>query len=192
MVTFNLPIMNASMKGMQLNMPIAVQRKGWDQMELKTFSSTVQEIRWGRDWGKRRGPGTESSGTRTSGGLEEEIGQRKTQRTLWGKERKTRTQTSKAKRKQNTNRQASEAGLQEMAVISCSWVWRQVISKQPLSQDCVVVTQLLSHVWLFATPWTAAHQASLSFTISNMCWIAKPEPIDSLKNMRQGLPWWPW
>lgn len=45
MVTFNLPIMNASMKGMQLNMPIGVQRKGWDQMELKTFSSTVQEIR---------------------------------------------------------------------------------------------------------------------------------------------------
>ena len=24
--------------------------------------------------------------------------------------------------------------------------------------------QLLSHVWLFATPWTAAHQASLSIT----------------------------
>ena len=24
--------------------------------------------------------------------------------------------------------------------------------------------QLLSHVWLFATPWTAAHQASLSMT----------------------------
>ena len=31
----------------------------------------------------------------------------------------------------------------------------------------VVVVQLLSRVWLFATPWTAAHQASLSFTISN-------------------------
>ena len=30
----------------------------------------------------------------------------------------------------------------------------------------VVVVQLLSHVWLFATPWTAACQASLSFTIS--------------------------
>ena len=28
------------------------------------------------------------------------------------------------------------------------------------------VVQLLSHVRLFATPWTAAHQASLSFTIS--------------------------
>ena len=30
----------------------------------------------------------------------------------------------------------------------------------------VVVVQLLSHDQLFATPWTAAHQASLSFTIS--------------------------
>ena len=30
----------------------------------------------------------------------------------------------------------------------------------------VVVIQSLSHIWLFATPWTAAHQTSLSFTIS--------------------------
>jgi len=30
----------------------------------------------------------------------------------------------------------------------------------------VIVVQLLSGFWLFATPWTAAHQASLSFTIS--------------------------
>ena len=30
----------------------------------------------------------------------------------------------------------------------------------------VVVVQLLNHVQLFATPWTAARQASLSFTIS--------------------------
>ena len=30
----------------------------------------------------------------------------------------------------------------------------------------LVVVQFLSHVRLFATPWTAAHQASLSFTIS--------------------------
>ena len=29
-----------------------------------------------------------------------------------------------------------------------------------------VVVQLLNHVWLFATPWTAVHHASLSFTIS--------------------------
>ena len=30
----------------------------------------------------------------------------------------------------------------------------------------VVVLQLLSHVWLFVTPWTAGCQASLSFIIS--------------------------
>ena len=30
----------------------------------------------------------------------------------------------------------------------------------------LVVVQLLSHVRLFVIPWTAAHQASLSFTIS--------------------------
>ena len=30
----------------------------------------------------------------------------------------------------------------------------------------IVVVQSLSHVWLFVTPWTEAHQASLSFTIS--------------------------
>ena len=29
-----------------------------------------------------------------------------------------------------------------------------------------IVVQLLSCVWLFLTPWTAAHRASLSFTIS--------------------------
>ena len=29
--------------------------------------------------------------------------------------------------------------------------------------------QLLSHVWLFATPWTAARQASLSITSSRGC-----------------------
>ena len=30
----------------------------------------------------------------------------------------------------------------------------------------LVVAQLLSHVWLFVTPWIAAHHASLSFTVS--------------------------
>ena len=29
-----------------------------------------------------------------------------------------------------------------------------------------VVVQSLTHVWLFVTPWTSAHQVSLSFTIS--------------------------
>jgi len=40
-----------------------------------------------------------------------------------------------------------------------------------VSKTCIVwytiaVVQLLSHVRLFVTPWTAARQASLSFTIS--------------------------
>ena len=30
----------------------------------------------------------------------------------------------------------------------------------------LIVVWLLSHVWLFESPWTVAHQASLSFTIS--------------------------
>ena len=41
-----------------------------------------------------------------------------------------------------------------------------------MSKTCIVlytiaVVQLLSQVRLFVTPWTAAHQASLSFTISS-------------------------
>ena len=34
------------------------------------------------------------------------------------------------------------------------------------SRYWIVVVQSLSHVWLFATPWTAACQASVSLTIS--------------------------
>ena len=36
----------------------------------------------------------------------------------------------------------------------------------PNASDVVFVVQSLSCVWLFVTPWTTAHQASLSFTIS--------------------------
>ena len=32
--------------------------------------------------------------------------------------------------------------------------------------NAIVVVQSPSHVWLFATPWTTAHQASLPLTIS--------------------------
>ena len=35
-----------------------------------------------------------------------------------------------------------------------------------LARDFVVVVQLLSHVQLFAVPWSAACQVSLSFIIS--------------------------
>ena len=41
-----------------------------------------------------------------------------------------------------------------------------------------IVVQSLNHVWLFMTPWTTAHQASLSFTISQSCLSSCP------------LSWW--
>ena len=45
--------------------------------------------------------------------------------------------------------------------------------------ESLFVVQLLSHVQLFATPWTAAFQASLSLTIS---WsLPKLMPIESVK-----------
>ena len=55
-------------------------------------------------------------------------------------------------------------------------IWQRLPGKDPLSFSfihrhflstyCIVVVQSVSHVWLFVTPWTVAHQASLSFTIS--------------------------
>ena len=48
-----------------------------------------------------------------------------------------------------------------------------------LCMAAIVVVQSLSHVWLFATPWITAHQASLSFTIS---WsLLKLMSIESVK-----------
>ena len=42
----------------------------------------------------------------------------------------------------------------------------QLPEKTSSSSSIVVVFQSLSHVWPFVTPWTTAHQASLSFAIS--------------------------
>ena len=44
--------------------------------------------------------------------------------------------------------------------------------------SCLVVDQLLSRVWLFETPWTAAHQPFLSFTISQS--LLKLKSIESV------------
>ena len=46
--------------------------------------------------------------------------------------------------------------------LNCEWT----PSANVLGMGRFVVVPSLSHVWLFATPWTAACQASLSFTIS--------------------------
>ena len=52
--------------------------------------------------------------------------------------------------------------------ISKDLVERNSITNQLDLNDSyrIVVAQLLSHVWLFSTPWTEACQASLFFTIS--------------------------
>ena len=41
-----------------------------------------------------------------------------------------------------------------------------LIVSSSLTSAYISSVQLLSHVWLFATPWTVAHQASLSITKS--------------------------
>ena len=48
----------------------------------------------------------------------------------------------------------------DVVLCACSY-WLLVICFPPLSS-----VQLLSRIWLFATPWTAAHQASLPITNS--------------------------
>ena len=44
--------------------------------------------------------------------------------------------------------------------------WAVYVSFLKLRNEVVVIVQWLSHVQLVTTPWTAVHQASLSFTIS--------------------------
>ena len=45
------------------------------------------------------------------------------------------------------------------------WTWvYQTLGNSEFTKSTQHIS--LSHVWLFATPWTAAHQASLSFTVS--------------------------
>ena len=53
----------------------------------------------------------------------------------------------------------------EMYINLCSRIWSK-FRENGVFRWIVVVVQWLSHVQLFATPWTAACQASLSFTIS--------------------------
>ena len=46
------------------------------------------------------------------------------------------------------------------------WDFEQRSEGRPYPGDFIVTVQLLSRVLLFATPWTAVHQAPLFFTIS--------------------------
>ena len=63
-----------------------------------------------------------------------------------------------------------ESGTPAMEAQSPNWTTRKVpdhiIINFKLQSLNIIVVQSLSHVLLFATPWTAARQVSLSFTIS--------------------------
>ena len=55
---------------------------------------------------------------------------------------------------------------------------------------CISSVQPLSHVWLFATPWTAAHQASLSITNSQSLHILHRSPLSDIKLYKYCLLIW--
>ena len=50
----------------------------------------------------------------------------------------------------------------------CNWIlnWTSFILHISIIIPCVLCAQSLSHVWLFATPWTVAHQDPLSMGFS--------------------------
>ena len=73
--------------------------------------------------------------------------------------------------KQNTNVGVSHTHSWKDVQIESLVFYRSVLKaviQKGLSQWLMIISsvQSLSHVWLFVTPWTAAHQASLSNTIS--------------------------
>ena len=57
------------------------------------------------------------------------------------------------------------------------------IDKLKVQESLFTVFQLLSRAWFFVTPWTAAHQASLSITISQS--LLKPLAIESMMPSNQ-------
>ena len=57
-------------------------------------------------------------------------------------------------------------GIEITSLMSPALAGRFFITSTTWEAKSRAVVQLLSHVQLFMTPWTAAHQASLSFTIS--------------------------
>ena len=56
--------------------------------------------------------------------------------------------------------------------VSCigRWILYHWATWEAQTSFLLCCCQLLNGVWLFATPWTAAHQASLFFTISWTLW----------------------
>ena len=59
-----------------------------------------------------------------------------------------------------------------------NWLCHFHMALSSLFDQVLVVIWSLSHVQLFATPWTTAHQASLSFTLS--CSLLKLMSVESV------------
>ena len=55
--------------------------------------------------------------------------------------------------------------------LSCLGYWEARYKRQLAHYWCISSVQLLSHVRFFATPWTAACQASLSITQAHVYWV---------------------
>ena len=77
---------------------------------------------------------------------------------LWTKW--TRNNESKSRTEENST---EDMGVNVMVIMLCSFNKHSQILNGSL-----IVVQSLSRVWLYVTPWTAAHQTSLSFTISRI------------------------
>ena len=70
-----------------------------------------------------------------------------------------------------------------------AWCLHVSIKQSEWRMSTTVVVQSLSHVWLFEIPWTAVHQASLSFTIS---WsLLKLMSIESVMPPNHLILWCP-
>ena len=76
--------------------------------------------------------------------------------------------------------------------------WGSFFNKSSLRADLEIVlrnivVQLLSHVWLFVTPWSAVCQAFLSLTISQSLptFMGDINVVEFLKNLKHRLsPWY--
>ena len=78
-------------------------------------------------------------------------------------------------------------------IVARAWLaknqsWVQLVADRKVYILPIVVVQSLGSVWLFATRWTAAYQASLSFTISQN--LLRLTPIESMMLSNHLILWY--
>ena len=101
----------------------------------------------------------------------------------WGKSPTFQT-NAQYKMKQNRKKGKKREKKEDLHQDTASWYFRNDRDKDRINlperrcKQSFSSVQLLSRIWLFATPWTAAHQASLSIT--NFSSLLKLMPIVSV------------